>query len=203
MNDQEMQTPTGELIGAAIDAGDADRAKRLISAIERDFLSNKEYSINWITSLLSFIGRRLGEDAVEEALRDFGERYLRDRRAGLADVPARKRLEGLVRAMKANGATLTLAEDDQKWTVAFRCGTGGKLIDDGAYGPPRNYLTLIERGPRTFDRDSLPVYCAHCSINNEIQPIEWTGSPSTIESPPEKPGEPCIHHVYKDQRFRA
>ncbi|MGH2830855.1 MAG: hypothetical protein ACRDJM_10270 [Actinomycetota bacterium] len=197
MNNDELVTPTVELISGAIDSGDAARAKRLTEAMWRDFQNNKDYSINWITSLLSFIGRRLGEDAVEDALRDFGERYLKERRAGYQDVEPRKRLEGLVRAMKANGATLTVEEDEEKWTVAFRCGSGGKLIDDGAYGPPRDYLTLTEPGPRTFGRDAMPAYCAHCSINNEIQAIEWTGTPVTVEFPPTVPGEPCVHHVYK------
>ncbi|MHB8511860.1 MAG: helix-turn-helix domain-containing protein [Actinomycetota bacterium] len=199
MNDRELTTPTVDLIAEAIDAGDAARAKRLTAAMASDFARNKDYSINWITSLLSFIGRKLGEDAVEEALRDFGERYLKDRRAALDETPARKRLEGLVRAMKANGATLSIEEDDEKWTVQFRCGSGGALIDSGAYGPPRNYLTLIERGPRTFNRESLPIYCSHCSVNNEMQGIEWTGAPITVELPPTAPGEPCVHHVYKDR----
>jgi hypothetical protein len=42
------------------------------------------------------------------------------------------------------------------------------------------------------------VYCAHCSVNNEIQRVEAGGTPTSIEFPPTKAGEPCIHHVYKD-----
>ena len=40
------------------------------------------YSIEWITSLLSFIGRELGEEAVERALRTSGDDFIRDRRQG-------------------------------------------------------------------------------------------------------------------------
>jgi hypothetical protein len=195
---REIESPTVTLIEEAIDRGDTSGAKKLLERMESDWLRNKDYSINWITSLLSFIGRRLGEDAVEEALRDFGDRFLRDRRAAQAGVEPRKRMEGLVRAMKANGADVALEEDDSKFIVSFRCGSGGKLIDDGAYGPPRDYLTLQELGPRTFGRAELPVYCAHCSVNNEMEGIEQTGVPVTIEFPPERPGERCIHHVYKD-----
>jgi len=198
MDTREIETPTRLQVEEAIDRGDAPAAKKLLQRMEADWLRNKDYSINWITSLLSFIGRRLGEDAVEEALRDFGERFLRERRAGIADVIPEQRLEGLVRAMKANGAAVEFSEDDEKYVASFRCGSGGKLIDDGAYEAPRDYLTLRERGPRTFGRDALPVYCAHCSVNNEIEGIEQTGVPITIEFPPEKRGEPCVHHVYKD-----
>jgi hypothetical protein len=77
--------------------------KRLVGHMVDDWHRNKDYSINWIASLLSFIGRRLGDQAVEEALRDFGERYLKERRYGAAGTPVRKRMEGIVRAMKANG----------------------------------------------------------------------------------------------------
>lgn len=198
MDRREIETPTQTLIEEAIDAGDAETAKKLLASMAGDWQRNKDYSINWITSLLSFIGRRLGEDAVEEALRDFGASYLRERRAGYAAVEPRVRMEGLVRAMKANGAEVAFAEDDEKFVVSFRCGSGGKLIDEGAYGPPKDYLTLHGPSPVTFGRDTLPVYCAHCSINNEIEPIEQSGVPVTIEFPPDRPGEPCVHHVYKD-----
>jgi hypothetical protein len=198
MNQREIETPTIELIEEAIDAGDPDRAKRLLRSMAGDWERNKDYSINWITSLLSFIGRELGEPAVERALRDFGDRYLRDRRAATADLPREKIMEGLARAMKANGADVEFAEEDDRWVLGFRCGTGGKLIDEGAYGPPRDYLTLRQNSPMTFGRDELPVYCAHCSINNEIEPIEQTGLPITVQFPPERAGERCVHHVYKD-----
>ena len=198
MDTRQIETPARLQVEEAIDRGDGPGAKKLLQRMEADWLRNKDYSINWITSLLSFIGRRLGEDAVEEALRDFGERYLGERRAGIAAVTPEQRLEGLVRAMKANGAAVEFSEDDEKYVASFRCGSGGKLIDDRAYEAPRDYLTLRERGPRTFGRDALPVYCAHCSVNNEMEGIEQTGVPVTIEFPPENPGERCVHHVYKD-----
>jgi len=198
MDKEQIETPMRVQVEAAIDRGDADGAKRLLASMERDWLRNKDYSINWITSLLSFIGRRLGEGAVEDALRDFGDRFLRDRRAGQSAATPEQRLEGLVRAMKANGADVSMAEDGEKYIASFRCGSGGMLIDSGAYGPPRDYLTLREAGPRTFGRAELPVYCAHCSVNNEMEGIEQTGVPVTIEFPPERPGERCVHHVYKD-----
>jgi hypothetical protein len=89
-------------------------------------------------------------------------------------------------------------EDDEKIVLSFQCGSGGKLIDDGRYEGDGAYLRLHERAPRTFMRDELWVYCAHCSVNNEIQPVEWGGTPSSVEHPPTRPGERCVHHIYKD-----
>jgi hypothetical protein len=154
--------------------------------------------------LLSFIGRELGEEAVERALRASGDDFITQRRSpdgGPAwdELPAEVRAKAIARAMVANGGACDVVEDDDKIVLSFECGSGGRLIDDGRYdehGGP--YLTLRQRAGRTFGRDSLPVYCAHCSVNNEIQPIGAGGTPTSIEFPPEAPGERCVHHVYRD-----
>lgn len=202
---REAAVPHWQRALEAIDAGDAETARRELHRQVERFRGLQAYSIEWITSLLSFIGRELGEEAVERALRRFGDDYLDQRRAAgddapdWNDLPAEARAKSIVRAMVANGATVEVDEDDDKLTLAFRCGTGGRLIDDGRYdeqGGP--YLTLRERGPVTFDQDTLPVYCAHCSVNNEMQAIERTGRPLTVEFPSGEPGDVCVHHLYKD-----
>ena len=198
----KMQTPVWEQAKAAIDAGDGDGAKQLIDRAVEQWSGLKDYSINWITSLLTFITDELGDDAVERALRETGETFVRPRRAtehSWGDLPAAQRAKVIARSMLANMGAVTVNEDDEKITLEFQCGSGGKLIDDGRYEGEHAYATLTERAPRTFGRDALWVYCAHCSVNNEIQPVEWGDVPTSIEYPPERPGEPCIHHVYKDE----
>lgn len=200
-----MVSPAWNQAKAAMAAGDLDGAAALIDTAVARTRSLQEYSINWITSLLSFIGRELGEDAVERALRQTGDEFVRPRRdtgTEWASLPAAARAKVIARAMVANGGSCTVDEDDEKIVLSFRCGSGGRLIDEGRYedkgaGRP-GYLVLRERSGRTFGRDELPVYCAHCSVNNEMQPVEWGGVPTSIEHPPTAPGEPCVHHVYKD-----
>jgi hypothetical protein len=198
MDDHELITPPETLVREAVERGDTAAALRYLDHMVAEWRRNKDYSINWIASLLSFIGRRLGQEAVEQALRDFGDRYLAARRGTNVSVPARKRAEAIARGMKANGAEVELSEDDEKIELSFRCGSGGMLIDGGAYEDERGYLTLSGPAPVTFGRETLPVYCAHCSVNNEMEGIERQGAPYTIEHPPSSPGERCIHHVYKD-----
>lgn len=99
--------------------------------------------------------------------------------------------------MLGNMGEVEVEEDDEKIVLSFRCGSGGKLIDDGRYAGDDAYPTLREQSWRTFMRDSLWVYCAHCSVNNEIQPVEWGATPTSVEYPPERPGEHCVHHPYK------
>ena len=198
----EMTTPTWERAKDAIRAGDTEAALALVDTAVGQWRGLQEYSINWITSTLSFIAKELGEEAVERALRQTGEEFVRPRRSGgpdWGDLPARVRAKVIARAMVANFGECEVDEDDEKISLSFRCGTGGKLIDDGRYDEQGGaYYTLRENAPRTFSRDALPVYCAHCSINNELQPLEWGGAPTSIEHPPTQPGERCVHHVYKD-----
>jgi len=198
---EKMETPVWDQAKAAIDAGDLDGAKALLDRAVQQWAGLEEYSVNWITSLLTFVADELGEDAVERALRRTGDEFVRPRRrtgTEWGDVPAAQRAKVITRAMLANMGEVEVSEDDEKIVLAFRCGSGGRLIDDGRYEGDHPYRTLHERSGRTFMRDELPVYCAHCSVNNEIQPVEWGGAPTSIEFPPERAGERCIHHVYKD-----
>jgi hypothetical protein len=196
-----MQTPLWEQAKAAIEAGDGDGAKVLIDRAVTQWASLKDYSINWITSLLTFVADELGEEAVERALRRTGEEFVRPRRetdTRWADLPASVRAKVIARAMVGNMGQVAVSEDDEKITLSFRCGSGGKLIDDGRYEGDHPYVVLREPAGRSFMRDELWGYCAHCSVNNEIQPVEWGAAPTSIEYPPERPGDPCVHHVYKD-----
>jgi hypothetical protein len=196
-----MQTPLVHQARDALAGGDVDRGLELLDAAVGQWQSLQEYSINWITVLLSFIGDELGEEAVERALRRTGDDFIRPRRdtgTPWGSLPASARAKVIARAMLSNFGAVEVTEDDEKITLSFRCGSGGRLIDDGRYEGEHAYLTLRERSGRTFERDSLPVYCAHCSVNNEIQPVEWGETPASVEYPPEHPGEPCVHHIYKD-----
>ena len=195
-----MTTPTWEQAKVAVRAGETERAVELIDRAVGQWRSLQDYSINWITSLLSFVGRDIGEEAVERALRATGEEFVRPRRDTGVDwgsLPASARAKVIARAMVANFGNCAVEEDDEKITLSFHCGTGGRLIDDGRYDGD-GYLVLREPAPRTFMRDALPVYCAHCSVNNEMQPVEWGGTQTSIEFPAAGKGDVCVHHVYKD-----
>lgn len=198
-----MRTPLWEQAKDAIARGDGDEAAALVDRAVAQWSALKDYSINWITSLLTFIGEELGEEAVERALRKTGEEFVKPRRdtgTPWAELPSSARAKVIARAMLGNMGEVDVEEDDEKITLSFRCGSGGKLIDDGRYDGEHAYLRLRERSGRTFMRDELWVYCAHCSVNNEIQPVEWGETPTSVEYPPERPGERCVHHLYKDPK---
>jgi hypothetical protein len=168
---EKMQTPLWEQAKAAIDAGDADAAKALIDRAVAQWASLKDYSINWITTLLTFIADELGEEAVETALRKTGDDFVRPRRSGerpdtanpvpegaaserdhgnratgrdWGDLPAAQRAKVIARSMLSNMGEVEVEEDDEKIILSFRCGSGGKLIDDGRYEGEHAYRVLQE-----------------------------------------------------------
>jgi hypothetical protein len=197
----QMRTPLWEQARAAFVAGRTDDGSALLDKAVDQWGALKDYSINWITSLLTFIGEEMGEEAVERALRKTGDEFVRPRRdtgTEWSALPAAARAKVIARAMLANMGEVEVEEDDEKIILSFKCGSGGMLIDGGKYEGDHPYLKLREASGRTFMRDELWVYCAHCSVNNEIQAVEWGDAPSSVEYPPEKPGEPCVHHIYKD-----
>src|SRR5437588_7878344 len=110
-----MTAPAWERAKGAISAGDVEGALDRIDESVARWRSLQDYSINWVTSLLSFIGRELGEEAVERALRVTGEEFLRPRRDTGGDwntLPASVRAKSIARAMVANFGECEVEEDD-------------------------------------------------------------------------------------------
>ena len=76
-----MRTPLWEQAkDHATGAASPTSAMALIDRAVAQWSGLKDYSINWITSLLTFIGEELGEEAVERALRKTGDEFVRPRR---------------------------------------------------------------------------------------------------------------------------
>ena len=75
-----MSTALWEQARSAIADGDTERGLERLDAAVKQWRSLQEYSINWITVLLSFISDELGEVAVERALRRTGDDFVRPRR---------------------------------------------------------------------------------------------------------------------------
>lgn len=195
---KEMGVETVDLIQQAIDAGDLEKAKKLTRRMHREFFAMHEGFRNWIACLLSFIGRRLGDEALYEALYDAMSHF--------ADYAKAYRKENVLRQVQMLAAglrghlnPLVIEEDDEKVTIMMTpCGSGGRAILNGYYDPPKNYLKVKKPQVMTFGRSNFPVYCCHGAFQ-DIVPIEMDGYPIWVTLPSEKLGEePCRFIIYKD-----
>ncbi|MGH7985746.1 MAG: hypothetical protein ACREQX_05600 [Candidatus Binataceae bacterium] len=198
----EMEKLTVARVIEAIDAGDKDAAKKLAQKMYNEFLSMHDLYRDWVAATLSFIGRRFGDQVVEEAM-DAGVKawWL----PNLDKMPAgedalRARVRMFAAGLRAHLQPLHIEEDDEKITIEMRpCGSGGRLVLEGKYEGADAMLTL--KGPQflTYGRESFPVYCAHEPVM-EAQDIKAHGAPFMVVEPAHVLGkEHCRFLIYKDR----
>lgn len=197
---KEMAVETVDLVQQAIDQGELEKAKKLTRRMHKEFFAMHEAFRNWITSLLDFIGRRQGDEAVYEAIH-IAFSHFTDLAKEYRKKDFRRQVEMLASGLKGGHLTpLEIKEDDEKVTIMMKpCGSGGRAILNGYYeGPPRNFLKIKKPQVMTFWRSDYPVYCCHCPFQ-DIIPIEADGYPIWVTVPAEKLGEGlCRFILYKN-----
>jgi hypothetical protein len=99
-----------------------------------------------------------------------------------------------------NPGSFTITEDDEKVTFAMNpCGSGQRLVRNGAYDGLPDGGGTREAHDWSFGRKGFPLYCTHCSFMNESMPIQWSGYPLYPSDPPEDYSkDPCTWYWYKD-----
>lgn len=199
---EELGQPRNELIQASIDAGDTEKAKKLTRQMHREFLSMHDIYRDWIACLLSFIGRRYGDDAVQEALQEYFDILMQPLGLLYSDQGPRRRVQMAAAGIRGHLHPFKVEEDEEKFTFILQpCGSGGRLALQGKYDPPCNFLRIKEAQQMTFQHHDFPVYCAHCYFQN-IEPLKIIGKPLAIVVPPQNIGkEPCRTYLYKDPSY--
>src|SRR6266851_9794996 len=64
----EMEKLTVDRLIETIERGDTEGAKKLARRMYNEFLSMHDLYRNWTAATLSFVGRRFGDKALEEAM---------------------------------------------------------------------------------------------------------------------------------------
>jgi hypothetical protein len=188
-----------DAVTEAIDSGDPDRAKDMAQRMHRESLAMHDGLINWITALLTYVGRQHGDEALCEALRESVNAWLAPLGETFANATARQRAVLMAKVMRGHMMPITIEEDDEKLTFIMEpCGSGGRLILEGKYDPPDGYLRIEKPQPITCGQEDFPVYCAHGPVISMLG-IEAGGAPLFYEEPSDKLGEtPCKVYMYKD-----
>lgn len=65
---KQMGQKTLDLLNAAIDSGDKEKAKKLAQRMSKEFQGMHDLYLDWITGLLSFIYRGHGDQELHDAL---------------------------------------------------------------------------------------------------------------------------------------
>ncbi len=195
---QELGAETVELVEKAIDAGDLQKAKKLNRRMYKEFYSMHEGFRDWIATLMSYIQKHNGDEALYEALHDVFQDFTILAQIYKAENMKRQG-QMLAAGFRGHLTPLKVEEDDEKVTVSMiPCGSGGRAILNGLYNPPKNLAKVKKAQKMTFGKTDVPVYCVHCALQ-DIVPMEATGYPIWVIDPPDEFGkEPCRYHIYKD-----
>ncbi|MFI5394305.1 MAG: hypothetical protein ACHQ9S_02120 [Candidatus Binatia bacterium] len=187
-------------ISAAVEAGDRARARALLRERDRQHQIIHDLFIDTKAGFYSYIGKVFGDQRLQEILRHTGERQ----RSGFERwerMSAEEFVRASVHLLKTHMGNVSVTEDDEKFTITQDpCGSGGRLMREGAYEGEDGLYRLRTAQPITFGKPDFPSYCAHCAVWNNIQCIEWFGHPQWCIDHPATPADPCRIHIYKEGR---
>lgn len=196
----ELGKRTIEKVYDAIEDGDSERVRELVDLMYSQFVKLHDGYMTWITGLLTWIYEHDGAEALEAA-----EVFAHAAEAKLVFFPAeRTDFEFTVRRMATGlqghvNQKMRLEEDDEKVTLTVEpCGSGGRLIQMGAYAPETGMAKISEPRGITFNTCDFPIYCVHCPLFNR-NAIDATGDFIFCNNPPSEDGSTCQWLIYKDK----
>jgi hypothetical protein len=176
--DQElkaMSTRTLDEVIEAIDTGDKDKAKQLAQRMYREFNHLHDGYMTWVTGLQTYIYKKYGINALEEAEREAHtiESKIAFKPSNKTDI--RSRVEALAGGMHGHLQPLTVEEDDEKISITMHpCGSGERIIQKGGYNSEVGLAKVKEAHPITWGMKDFPIYCVHCPVMEMLE-IERTG----------------------------
>ena len=145
---REMERRTVDRLTDAIDAGDAEKAKKIAKRMYNEFLSMHDLYRNWIAATLSEVGRRYGDEVLDEVMVDGVRAWWKPIVNSLPKEPEAMpaKIKMFAAGLQGHLQPLEITEDDEKVTIKMKpCGSGGRLINEGKY-EGKDALLKIEIG---------------------------------------------------------
>ena len=133
---EEMEKRTVDRVIEAIEAGDKEKAKRLAQRMYNEFLSMHDLYRNWTTATLSEIGKRFGDEVLEEIMIEGVKAWWLPNIEKLPQGPEAlpQRIKMFVAGLHGHLQPMHIEEDEEKVVIQMRpCGSGGRLVLEGKY----------------------------------------------------------------------
>jgi hypothetical protein len=215
MNESGGQLGRSTLLEAydAIDSGRTDEAKRLLESFRFEQQIIQDIYVDWIWAMLTWVQERIGEPEVEAIMRETLGSWASERYANYLDLSHEERVALTVEGMRGHLSgpgrlgNVEVIDEGNRTVVAFDpCGSGGRARrGDPARGVPPaterpEFGDSHDAHDWTWQRKGVCLYCAHCSLINEILPIERLGFPMRVTENPENPGDKCRWILYRDPK---
>jgi len=191
---EELKVSIFDKIRRAVTDGDKDKALALLGELEANSHDLRGIYLTWVDLLLSYIADKLGEDALYETMRLYDQRAVRPALQGAfgKDIGAEDRLRRRTYVMTSlYGINFDeIQEDEEKFTLQFRCPSGGVVRRREQYGKTK------EAHPWSWGEKDMAYYCTHCATSLEIMTIELLGHPAWVIT--HEPDGVCVQRIYKD-----
>lgn len=198
---EEMGALTSDLIHAAIDSGDAEKAHALLDRLVEESRGIHDSYLLWLTGMQSFIYREMGFEAFQESqVETFAHTAKAFKNSALpADASFRDRVMARAAMMRTHATPLAIEEDAEKVTFQMNegCASGARLLNMGFFEEGVGGEMIKGPRPLTFNREELPAYCTHCALQQI--PSVAAGKPLTVTTVPDQDLKSglCKFHLYK------
>lgn len=185
----------------AIDRGDLPRAIGWCQLSKGEWYPTHHILRDWITAQMGFVYTRYGADALYAAV---GEGHTASQMEpmikAVAAMDLRTQVEVLAAGFRQHAMRFRIEEHEDRFAfVTEPCGSGGRLIQEGAYAFPKNLPKIRERHKAGFYLEDFPVYCTHCPSTNEH--VLTAGGPQFLLVDGDLMNVPdgnCTFYIFKD-----
>jgi len=196
---KDMEGRTLDRLLEAIEGEGAPKAGKLAKRMYAEFLSQHDVYLSMAAGFINWIYVNHGAEALYQALKETMDPGLEGLLRSYEKADFKRRVQMMAMGLRGHLQPITVEEDDEKVCIKMHpCGSGQRLLESGAYGPPRN-LTLVNKPHLlTYGTTDFPVYCTHAPIM-ELASIALLGYPIFVILPADKMArESCRYCFYKD-----
>lgn len=167
---EEMRHQAFVLAVKAIDEGDESRARRHLALSKTEWYPGHHFGRDLVTAQTSWILANHGVEHCWESVEQCYNRPVMGAVLGQLDaLSMRDQVEWLATLFHQHGMKYELIESDAG--IRFHttpCGSGGRLIEEGAYDAPKSFATVRGKRVESFGLEEMPVYCMHCPATNKL-----------------------------------
>ena len=136
---REMGKRTVDRLTEAIDAGDAEQAKKIARRMYNEFLGMHDLYRNWTTATLSEVGKRFGDEVLEEIMMAGVKAWWLPNLEKMPQDPQElpRKIKMFVAGLRGHLQPMHIEEDEEKVVIQMRpCGSGGRMVLEGKYEGP-------------------------------------------------------------------
>ena len=185
-----------DVINALVDS-DARRACTALDDKDRAYLALHDPLVRFMADGFAWVYRRGGA----QALTEFHLATAQAQRAGFEKwerLPTAEFAAVTAFLLRQHMGRVSVEHRDGCFTIRQSpCGSGGRLLADGAYAGPDALPGVDGPAPLTFGMPRMPVYCTHCAIWNGAATLRWFGRVHWVFEQPARADGGCTLHLFE------